>query len=84
MNTNELLEKYKDHTLDKIDRMISSMKNDDLSMMQSAMILVLKFKITIKEADDYILNSLAWQESKKSVENLRNNISDRINKIKFT
>ncbi|UKB85405.1 hypothetical protein LF887_07225 [Chryseobacterium sp. MEBOG06] len=79
MNNIQLLEKYKDYTLDKIEDLLSCMRRkDDLSMMQSAMLLVFKFKLTIKEADNYILNSDTWKDSKDSVNKLRNNISNSI------
>ncbi|WP_288445565.1 hypothetical protein [uncultured Chryseobacterium sp.] len=82
MNNIELLEKYKDYTITNIEDLILKMKlEDDLSMMQSTMLLVLKFKLTIKEADNYILNSQAWQDSKQSVEKFRNNIFDNISKL---
>lgn len=80
MNT-ELIEKYKDYTLDNIENLILIMKEDNLSMMQSTMLLVFKFKLTIKEADHYLLNSKAWQDNKKSVEKLRNDIFDNIDKL---
>lgn len=78
MNNIQLLEKYKDYALDKIEDLLSCMRKDDLSMMQSAMLLVFKFNLTIKEADDFILNSDTWQNAKDSVEKLRNNISNSI------
>lgn len=57
------------------------MKTDDLSMMQSTMLLVFKFKISITEADNYILNSKAWQDNKQSVKKFRDNIFDNIDKL---
>ncbi len=81
MINTELLEKYKDYTINNIEDLISNMRKDDLSMMQSTMLLVLKFKMTITEADKYILNSQAWQDSKQSVEKFRNNIFDNIDKL---
>jgi hypothetical protein len=81
MNNTELLEKYKDYTIDKIEILISIMKKDGLSIMQSTMLLVFKFKLTITEADNYILNSEAWKDSKESVEKFRDNIFDNINKL---
>jgi len=81
MNT-ESLEKYKDYTLNNIEDLISIMKEDGLSMMQSTMLLVFKFKISITEADNYILNSKAWHDNKQSVEKFRDNIFDNINKLK--
>ena len=81
MINTELLERYKGYTINNIEDLISNMKKDDLSMMQSTMLLVLKFKLTIKEADNYILNSQAWQDSKQSVEKFRNNIFDNISKL---
>lgn len=80
MNT-ELLEKYENYTLDSIENLILVMKEDNLSMMQSTMLLVFKFKLTIAEADNCILNSKAWQDNKQSVERLRNNIFDNIDKF---
>jgi hypothetical protein len=51
---------------------------DNLSMMQSTMLLVLKFKLKITEADNYVLNSKAWSDHKESVEKLRDNIFDKL------
>lgn len=81
MNNTELLEKYKVYTINNIEDLILNMKTDDLSMMQSTMLLVFKFKISITEADNYILNSKAWQDNKQSVEKFRDNIFDNIDKL---
>jgi hypothetical protein len=79
MNNTELLEKYKDYTITNIEDLILKMKlEDDLSMMQSTMLLVLKFKLKITEADNYVLNSKAWSDHKESVEKLRDNIFDKL------
>jgi len=79
MNNTELLEKYKDYTITNIEDLILKMKlEDDLSMMQSTMLLVLKFKLKISEADNYVLNSIAWSDRKESVEKLRDNIFDKL------
>lgn len=81
MNKTELLEKYKDYTITNIEDLILKIKvEDDLSMMQSTMLLVLKFKLKISEADNYILNSEAWSNNKESVDKLRDNIFDNIKK----
>jgi hypothetical protein len=83
MNSTELLEKYKDYTITNIEDLILKLKiEDDLSMMQSTMLLVLKFKLKISEADNYILNSTAWSNNKELVEKLRDNIFDNIDKLK--
>ena len=79
MNNTELLEKYKDYTITNIEDLILKMKlEDDLSMMQSTMLLVLKFKLKISEADNYVLNSKVWSDRKESVEKLRDNIFDKL------
>lgn len=77
MNNTELLEKYKDYTITNIEDLVLNMKTEDgLSMMQSTMILVLKFKLTISEADNFIVNSKAWSSNKEVVEKLRDTIFD--------
>ncbi|MFP3591356.1 hypothetical protein [Chryseobacterium sp. SIMBA_038] len=81
MNDIQLLEKYKDYTLDRIEDLLSCLRKEDLSMMQSTMLLVFKFKISITEADNYILNSNAWQDNKQSVEKFRDNIFNNIDKL---
>lgn len=65
MNTKELLEKYNNYTIDNIENLLSNMRKDGLSMAESAMLLFLKFKISIPEADKYILNSKTWKDSKR-------------------
>lgn len=81
MSTEKFLKKYEEYSLENIENLLFIMKDDGLSMMQSAMILVFKFKLTIKEADNYILNSEAWKQTKDITEKLRNDIFENLNKL---
>lgn len=78
MNTEELLEKYEKYTIDNREDLLSMMRKEGLSMVQSTMLLVLKFKISITEADQLILNSETWKDEKEKVEAFRNQIFDII------
>lgn len=78
MNTEELLEKYEKYTIDNREDLLSMMRKEGLSMVQSTMLLVLKFKISITEADQLILNSETWKDEKEKVEAFRNHIFDII------
>lgn len=81
MNNTELLEKYKDYTITNIEDLILNMKTEDgLSMIQSTMLLVLKFKLKISEADNFIVNSKVWSSNKEVVDKLRDTIFDNIKK----
>ncbi len=78
MNTEELLEKYEKYTIDNREDLLSMMRKEGLSMGQSTMLLVLKFKISITEADQLILNSETWKDEREKVEAFRNQIFDII------
>ncbi|WP_185289625.1 hypothetical protein [Chryseobacterium lactis] len=78
MNTEELLEKYEKYTIDNREDLLSMMRKEGLSMGQSTMLLVLKFKINITEADQLILNSETWKDEREKVEAFRNHIFDII------
>lgn len=72
-------EVFKNYHLKKndIEIVISELRRNNLSQMKSTLILMDKLKISLQEADSYIVNSKTWSDRLENLIKLRENIFDQ-------
>ena len=70
-----------DGSQNSLDAVLTAVKDAGATQMESAMILIKKLKMSLKEADFVIINSSAWQESKEDVSKLRNEFGEYLDEF---
>ncbi|SFF07484.1 hypothetical protein SAMN05518672_11579 [Chitinophaga sp. CF118] len=64
-----------------LDAVIVALKESGATQMESAMLLIMKLKLSILEADALIINSTAWKENKDMTEKLRQEFNDYLESL---
>lgn len=66
---------------DNLELALLKMKEGGATQMQSAVVLIEKLKLSIKDADYLIVHSNAWKENKDNLINGRNEFGDFLDGI---
>ena len=64
-----------------IDKTIAMLKQGGASQMETEMLLIMKLKLSLSEADLLVVNSESWKENKDTIEKFRNDFADFIKKV---
>jgi hypothetical protein len=74
-NTNEIFDNHYT-SMDDIEIVILKLKEIGLSQMETTKALIDKLKISLKEADGFVVNSKAWRDNYDSLVEFRNRLFD--------
>lgn len=75
MSIEEIFEKYYS-SIDEIEIVIFNLKEIGLSQMQSTKALMEKLNISLKKADELVVNSKTWAENRNAIMDFRNDFFD--------
>ena len=78
LEIDHIFDKYNPNE-EKIEEIILQLKDVGLSQMESTKVLMLKLKISLIEADKFILNSKTWKNKFQDNINLRKNFFNCLN-----
>jgi hypothetical protein len=70
---NEVFDRYYNN-IDDIEVIILKLKDLGLSQMESTKILIFKLNFSLKEADNFVINSKAWSDNYNSLIKFRENL----------
>ena len=65
-----------------IDKTIAMLKQGGANQTETAMLLIMKLKLSLSAADLLVLNSESWKENKDATEKFRNDFADFIKKCR--
>ena len=78
-----MLEKYREifrgtYNGDNIEETIAILKNAGITQIDTVKVLMDELSISIRDADDLVLNAIAWKENKATTEGFRNTFADML------
>jgi hypothetical protein len=59
-----------------LEECLRELKNIGCTQVQAVKLLINELEVNLREADQIVLNSKAWEQEKKSTINIRNNFED--------
>lgn len=78
LKIDQIFDKYNPNE-ENIEEIILQLKDIGLSQMESTKVLMLKLKISLNDADKFIINSKAWKYKFQDNINLRENFFNCLN-----
>ena len=73
--------KYPTITKENIEEVLLRMKQDGCSMLSSVKAVRHDLQISLKEADGLVLDSLAWENEKESIQKFRESFFESVEKL---